>query len=208
MNTSQQWLLFSGLLLILCVALFFQLMDESEPQRVPLLYKTGQTVRDQARIRQPQTLSLSFSSENDVSRPTTFTQPRNIFAPLFQKKASIPKSSLSKASVAPPLRPLPPSQPSIPFTGPSPEELAAEQARAQLSQFLFLGYLTRGSDRQVFLSKGKAIYIVQQGEIIEGDIEVRATDPTAVTLAKPIPGTGKTVETTLPLTKDKTNAAL
>ncbi|NKB82270.1 MAG: hypothetical protein GKS05_10370 [Nitrospirales bacterium] len=209
MNTSTQWLLLGGLILILGTLLFFEWIDESEPQRVPLVFTTGQTVRDQTKWRQPQTLSLS--SLNASARPTTFTQPRNIFAPLFQAKPPT-KRAVPKPLPKAPSVPLTPAssllaRPVVPSLGPSAEERAIQQAKAQLSQYRFLGYLTQGRDRQVFLSKGKAIYIAKQGETIEGDIEVRATDAMAVTLAKPVQGTEQTVEATLPLTKNQKNGA-
>ena len=87
-------------------------------------------------------------------------------------------------------------------TGPSPNDLAAQQAKQQLKQYQFLGYLTKEGEQQIFLSNGQAIYIVKQGETLEGDIQVKAIEPTSVILSKHLKGSGETVEATLPLTKD------
>jgi hypothetical protein len=51
---------------------------------------------------------------------------------------------------------------------PTPEEIAAERARQELSQFRVLGYLNKGDREEVFLARGGELFIAHQGELIQG----------------------------------------
>ncbi len=198
MTTRAKWLLLGGLLLILATTLFFQAIEDEDLQQGPLQYKTGQTTGETGlKGSDP---SLAFIKANP-SDPVTFTQPRNIFAPLGQQRAKNPTPKVSK-------KPPPKASPKRdlgrkPPSGPSPGDLAAQQARQQLARFRFLGYLTKGGESQVFLSNGQAIYIGKQGETLEGDIHIKSIEPTEVILSKPLKNSGTTVEAALPLTQDK-----
>ena len=95
----------------------------------------------------------------------------------------------------------PPAPPSIP-PGPTAEELAGQRARQQLNQFKFLGYLTKGGESQAFLTNGQAIYIVKQGEILEGRVQVNKIEPDTVILSTQVRETGNHIQATIPLTPD------
>jgi len=198
MTTRAKWLLLGGLLLILATTLFFQAIEEEDLQQVPLQYKTGQTTRETGFKGSDPSLAFIKAKPSD---PVTFTQPRNIFAPLGQQRAKKPTPRLSKRPPrkASPKRALGRKPPS----SPSPGDLVAQQARQQLARFRFIGYLTKGGESQVFLSNGQAIYIGKQGETLEGDIRIKSIEPTEVILSKPLKNFGTTVEAALPLTKDK-----
>jgi Tfp pilus assembly protein PilP len=107
------------------------------------------------------------------------------------KIASIPRST----------EVIPPPPPSLP-SGPSAEELAGQRARQQLNQFKFLGYLTKGGESQAFLTNGQAIYIVKQGEILEGRVQVNKIEPETVVLSTQVWETGNHIQATIPLTPD------
>ena len=114
------------------------------------------------------------------------------------------KKNPKKGVVAKPTKPVrkkPPPPPPPP--GPSPGELAAKRARQLLSQYRFLGYLKKGGESQAFLTNGKDIYIVRQGEVMDGRIHVNKIDPTNIVLSTKIEETGDEVEATIPLTKEK-----
>ena len=127
----------------------------------------------------------------------TFSQPRNIFAPLGLRKVvakqKTPITPPSQPTIAPP-SPVPPS--------PSPSDLAAQRARQQLNQFRFLGYLTKGGESQAFLTNGQAIYIVKQGEMMEGQVQVNKIEPETIILSTQILETGNQVQATIPLTPE------
>ena len=129
--------------------------------------------------------------------------PRNIFAPLNSKKPVLrqvskapPRKAPSRSSA---LTQRPPASP----PGPSPGELAAQRARQQLNQYRFLGYLKKGGESQAFLTNGEAIYIVKQGETLEGRIHIHKIDPTTIVLSTKVRETGDNVEATIPLTKEQ-----
>ena len=139
-------------------------------------------------------LEQSFPNSRQI---VTFAQPRDIFAPLGMRngvvKQEVPVTTPSSPSIAP-ISPAPPS--------PSPSELAAQRAREQLNQFRFLGYLTKGGESQAFLTNGQAIYIVKQGEMLEGQIQVNKIEPETIVLSMQIWETGNQIQATIPLTPE------
>ncbi|MGH7255607.1 MAG: hypothetical protein ACREI3_07495, partial [Nitrospirales bacterium] len=93
-------------------------------------------------------------------------------------------------------RPMPPTVVAPP--PPSPEEIARQQARQQLSQYRYVGYLIQAGESKAFLGKGREIYIVRTGDTVEGRVQVAAIEPTTVKLRD----TPTNLETTIPLTKN------
>jgi hypothetical protein len=63
----------------------------------------------------------------------------------------------------------------------TPEELAADLARADLSKFRFLGYLT-DKDSSLFLSKDGELFIVKSGDTILKNYQVKAVGKDHVVL--------------------------
>ena len=64
----------------------------------------------------------------------------------------------------------PPAPPSVPVK--TPDELAAEAARADLSKFRFLGYLT-DKESSLFLSKDGELFIVKNGDRVLKNYKVK-----------------------------------
>ena len=154
----------------------------------------------QANATLPTVKSLSLDESFPNSRQmVTFSQPRNIFAPLgSQKVVANQKTPITPPSSRSPTTTPPPSAP----PGPSPSDLAAQRAREQLNQFRFLGYLTKGGESQAFLTNGQAIYIVKQGEMLEGQVQVNKIEPETIVLSTKILETGNQVQATIPLTPE------
>jgi hypothetical protein len=63
----------------------------------------------------------------------------------------------------------------------TPEEIAAEMARADLSRFRFLGYLT-DKDSSLFLSKDGELFIVKSGDTMLKSYQVKAAGKDHVVL--------------------------
>ena len=63
----------------------------------------------------------------------------------------------------------------------TPEEIAADMARADLSRFRFLGYLT-DKDSSLFLSKDGELFIVKSGDTILKNYQVKAVGKDQVVL--------------------------
>jgi hypothetical protein len=201
-TTREKGLLLTGLILIWGTMMWADHNDQEDLQYQPT---TTSGIRSPGQTNGgPQTEGFSLDKPLQTIALNT---PRNIFAPL--KDPNQPKPKIAKSRPKPKVQ-APKSQPKAskpapmrkPRTGPSPSDLAAQQAQQQLKKYTFLGYLTKEGEQQIFLSNGQAIYIVKQGETLEGDIQVKSIDPKAVVLSKRLKGLGETVEATLPLTKD------
>src|SRR5256886_15826158 len=95
-------------------------------------------------------------------------------SPLFPyptlSRSSPQKKPQAEAPV-PPSAPPPAPPPAVAFTAPpspSPEQLAAQQARQWLGQYRFFGYLGPGGGQRAVLSKGEGIFIVPGGDFLGG----------------------------------------
>ena len=128
-------------------------------------------------------------------------EPKNIFAPLAKPhqsgvyKTRSPRRKPKHGVNAPPavtvyVPPIPPVQTP---TLPSPEELAtqqrrqqlelaAQQARHHLAQYRLVGYLMALGKPRAFLGKGNDLYIVEAGDLVEGQIHVASIDETRLIL--------------------------
>ena len=67
-----------------------------------------------------------------------------------------------------------------------------------MGQYRFLGYLIRMGDQRAFLSKGRKIYIVRAGEMLDDRIKIQAMDASSVKLSHQ----GTRMVTTLTLKKE------
>ena len=154
---------------------------EPEPARVPLRYTTGTTGQaDAARAGAPAGLQVKLALLEEASRrhaDEAFVTPKNIFAALGSGGDG--ESAAPRTAPAEPLETI--YVPVVPL-GPTPEELAAEAARQELTQFRYLGYLSRNGRDEAFLSKGQELHIVRTGQLIEQRILVKAITPTGVIL--------------------------
>ena len=196
MSQREKTLLLGGVVLILCSLALSEWLNPPQPTS-PSLH-AGQSKNKPLFSQFGLTLKLSESK-----RTMPLKNPRNIFAPL--KNPDVPKKvQVSPEHPSPPPSPVQPVRPpaSPLLTGPSPAELAAREAKEEMQQYKFLGYLTKEGVQQGFLSKGQEIYIVKQGEVVADDLEIKSLSPMAVVLSKRVKQAGTTVETTLPLTKD------
>lgn len=217
MSDHRKWSLLGGLMLVLLALIAIRVLNQPEPQRVPLTYQSGQTLaRDTARgVASLPTPVKPRPSKNQV----TFREPKNIFARL----GSIPettdnararggkKPKLVMAGVSGPVQgpPPPPPEESAAQQALRQQQLAAQQARQQkeqaaqqarqlMGQYRFFGYLTEGGQHRAFLAKGREIYIVRTGETLEGRILVTGVDASGVKLKD----SATSQEATLPLRKE------
>lgn len=154
---------------------------------------------------QPQAVGLSINELKlekqfpNARQTVKLSDPRNIFAPLGTSSTQIVKKQPA-SSQPDPISQTARTIPVAPPPGPSPAELAAQRARQELNQFRFLGFLTRGGESQAFLTNGQAIYIVKQGEMLEGKVQVHKIEPDTVTLSTKVWETGNIIQASIPLT--------
>ena len=191
----------------------FRFLTDPEPERVPLKYVSGQRGSPQAVVvSTPMPTIKRWPLIRKPELPATI--PRNIFArlPGVQKggqarlrrasplaaKGQAPRGGASPLPKAPAVYVPPPPPPP-----PTPEELAAQQERArveqerqrreqaiqqarqQMTQYRFLGYLTTDGVPQAFVGKGQDLFIVRTGEMLDGQVVVNGIDGTSVTLLVP-----------------------
>jgi len=194
MTNQQKGFVLIGLFVAWGGMMVYQMTDDSESVGNDPSAPIGQT-----HSTLPSVHDLSLGAAFPNSRQTvTFSQPRNIFAP-FRSQRIVAKQERPKVSQASPvIAPPPPAAP----PGPSPGELAAQRARQQLNKFRFLGYLTKGGESQAFITNGQAIYIVKQGEMLEGQVQVNKIEPETIVLSTKIWETGNQVQATIPLTPE------
>ena len=197
-------LLLVGLLLIWGTQVFFSGLEPDDSDIVATQPESGQAPT--AGSSQGPHASIVFSMPA-AKESVKLATPRNIFAPLtseFTPKKDKPPSRRP----SPPTKPQPPvamkSIPPkpVPPAGPTPEQLARRQAEQEMNKYHFLGYLERAGEQHVFLSNGQALYIVKQGETVEGAIKLKSIMDTSVVLSKSLNGMDATVEATLQLIQD------
>lgn len=196
MTNQQKGLVLVGLLMAWGGMTIYQMSDFSDSSSGDL-----SSTMPQVNSTLPTVKALSLDQSFPNSRQmVTFSQPRNIFAPLESRKVVVKQKTLITplhSQSTPTIEPPPPVAP-----GPSPSDLAAQRAREQLNQFRFLGYLTKGGESQAFLTNGQAIYIVKQGEMLEGQVQVHKIEPETIVLSTQIWETGNQVQATIPLTPE------
>jgi hypothetical protein len=174
--------LLGGLLLVWVAVAWFQIMNQPEPQRVPLTHKSGvaKAVAEPPRPAMSRTRSAGTGQAD-------FKTPKNIFAPLNSPSEIVASNpgGLRKPRSKKGTPNAPAAEAEAPVVRqPTPEELAIMEARRQLSEFRFLGYLTQQGSRRAFLAKGPETYILKIGEIVDGRILLTSMDATSITLVE------------------------
>jgi len=152
-SDQQKKNLLSVLIVVLLLAIVYRFVTDEKPKTAPLVYAPGAVATAPVRRGLP---SPAASSD-----PLTvfFARRQEPFPgvnrDLFRMQNPAPKPKLA------PVAPVAPALPTVPEK--TPEEIAAELARADLSKFRFLGYVT-DRDRSLFLSKDGETFIVKSGD--------------------------------------------
>jgi hypothetical protein len=198
-TTRTKPLLLAGLLCLMLGLVGVRWMTDTPPQEVPLKFKSGP---------RPNTTSNQQGLNDEYAvRPMKMlgdnlpvTPKRNLFVPMERSQLTTAARTISARkpakSAAPPPPPAPP-QVQVPVPPPppqpSPEELAAvaarqqkealvRQLREQMGQYRYLGYLQQDGRQRAFLGRGTDIFIIHQGDTLEGKFLVAGIEPTAVIL--------------------------
>ncbi|HXC61503.1 MAG TPA: hypothetical protein VNV63_02400 [Nitrospiria bacterium] len=168
----------------------YRILSHEEPKRIPLTYRQGQAVTKVTSTRgeERRDLTLKFDLLN-WKPPAPGAGLKNIFLPLYFEPPKPPAPPPTIPHAPPPTLPPPPAPP-------TPEEIAAEQARKELSEFRYIGYLNRGGKEQAFLSKDKNLFIVKLGDVITGTYILKDANNSSAVIQE----TQTKVEMTVPLT--------
>jgi hypothetical protein len=148
-----------ALLVVLGALFVYQRMTAEAPRTMPLTYARGMTVSSPVRRglavpgAQADPLTVFLDRKGDRYPGVK----RDLFRFSGDGTVKRPKPVV----VTKPVVTAPPPVPTAPVR--SPEEIAADQARADLSSFRFLGYLT-DKDSSLFLSKDGELFIAKSGD--------------------------------------------
>jgi len=157
--------------IVLLNAYFYVTGDK--PKTAPLAYPPGSVARSAMRqgpagaVHGADPLSV-FLVKREEKFPGV---SRDFFR--MENPAPRPKPAPPPVVVAPPPPSAPPER--------TPEEIAADQARADLAKFRFLGYLTE-KDNTLFLSKEGELFIVKSGDSLLRNYKVKEASKDYVVL--------------------------
>jgi hypothetical protein len=173
LTKEQQKKALTALIAVLILLNGYYYLTREEPKTAPLAYPRGAVASSpvrhdlQTRSGGADPLSL-FIERQGRSYPGV---SRDIFR--MERPAARP---VTRPVPTVPAAPLPPSPPER-----SPEEIAADLARADLAKFRYLGYLTE-KDNTLFLSKDGELFIVKVGETVLNTYKVKDANKDAVVL--------------------------
>ncbi len=165
MSREHQKAVMVAMYVTLAVLIGYRIMTAEKPRTVPLIYNRGAVATSPVRTDAHSPASGSdpltvFLVQRDKKFPGV---SRDIFR--MENPSHRPKSSLVTATTQ-----TVPSPPPVPVK--TPEEIAADAARAELTRFRFLGYLT-DKDNTLFLSKDGELYIVRSGDTVIKNYRVK-----------------------------------
>jgi hypothetical protein len=149
----------------------YRIATHEPPRTAPLTFVKGTT----ASPATARTADARLRVRVDLLNPprAAVGTPRNLFAPIEVYRPPPP----------PPLPPPPPVLPPPP--PPTPEELAAQRARAELAQYRYLVYLRRGGRDVAFIARGSDLFQIGRGELLVGGIVLKDVTPAYIVLVEP-----------------------
>ncbi len=167
LTAQQQKRLLLVLVAALVVLILYRMFSAEPPRTVPLTYTPGM------KVASPVRRGLQQPGEGQDAL-TVFLARRVERYPGMQRDLF----RLSTPKPRPVVKPQPVTPVTVPtVTGPppkSPEEIAADTARADLSQFRFLGYLAGEKDSSLFLSKGGELFIAKSGDTVLKSYKIKS----------------------------------
>ena len=182
---TKRWLAIS-LCATWAALVILEVMNQPSPERVPLKFKSG-PVQD---IAEKQTHGSDSPFTVRLARAKTHELPHlpshNIFAPL---DTPLPEATVRQ--VKPPQSSSPAPIVAEPPASPSEQEIAAQKATQQtemvrlaamreLGAFRFLGFLEQDGVVQAFLARGNELYVVANGDSVDGRYVVTVLDTSSV----------------------------
>lgn len=226
LSTQTKWVGLSTLLAIWIGLLYVMVIDVPPPIEVPLKYQSGQPA---TRAQQPSVEETwEVHSLRAQSRALPVTPTRNIFSVSGVVRSSDPANSpraqghtrqpLKAVASVPPSPPPPPTQEELARqqaelaaqaarqqqelavqVARQQEEIQRQQLREQMAQYRYLGYVNQNGVHKAFLGKGRDIYIIREGDTLDGKFQVALIEATLVKLFE----AESKLETTLNLKKEE-----
>ena len=200
-----------GLLLLTLVVLWIGLLvwqfgHSSEQERVPLTHVSGQRTVGKAPAAAASGGNLQVHLERLAAikgqREATFSTPRNIFASLLPPEPVVapPPAPRRGRGRGPAKPPSPAEEPVVEAPqneeeepaveepkGPTPEEIERLRIATELNQFRYVGFMAVGGGSQkkknmAVVVKNDEMHVVQVGEVIAGEVLVKAVSMSEITL--------------------------
>jgi hypothetical protein len=173
LSQEQEKKVLVGVLAVLVLLIVYRAVTAEKPKTAPLVFPRGSVAHSAVR----QGLASPASGADPLAvllakREEKFPGvSRDIFR--MENQAPRPKQKKAPPVVAAPLPPPVPQK--------TPEEIAADLSRADLSKFRFLGYLTE-KDNSLFLSKDGELFIVKSGDKLLKTYQVKEASKDYVVL--------------------------
>jgi hypothetical protein len=194
---EQQKITLGSLIVLIALVNGYHFMTGEKPKTAPLMYERGavasSTVRQGLLSRGSGADPLNiFLERHDERYPGV---SRDLFR---MENAVIRKKSAKASSVK---KPLPTALP--PVSVKTPEEIAADTSRADLSKFSFLGYLT-DKESTLFLSKDGELFIVKRGDRVLDNYKVKEASKDFVILLDTVTGVAMRIDMSGSVTPEHT----
>ena len=163
LSPEQQKRILYGAVAVLAILVLYRFVTAEKPRTVPLTYTQGAVARSRVRT--------------GIAVPAASDPLRLFLARRMERFPGVSRDIFRMDNPAP-------KKPKAIFTAPTPtivipvipektpEQIAAEAARADLSKFRFLGYLT-DTDSSLFLSKDGETFIVKSGDPVLKNYRVK-----------------------------------
>jgi hypothetical protein len=183
---NRQRLILFILLIIMALAMVWSYLNWPRQQTIgSLKYPPGSHLVAEKR-REPAQAAKNARPADGVLRLDLLNQEqppfkgyrRDIFRPIFVDEL---RQMKQQAAIQKPALPPPPP----PKTGPPvvvPPVAMPEPPHRELARFTFLGFLKKGNQKTIFLTKDKDIVLVKKGDILPGGYEAASITDQALTI--------------------------
>ena len=149
---------------VLALLIVYRVATSEKTKSAPLVYPRGSVARSP--VREGLTAASSGADPLNVILARRQEKFPGVSRDIFRMENPAPKPKPQTV----PVIAAPPPPPPVPVK--TPEQIAAENARADLSKFRFLGYLT-SKDNTFFLSKDGETFIVKTGDKLLSSYQVK-----------------------------------
>ena len=210
--SKNQGLLLMTLVVLWIGLLMWQFGHSTEQARAPLKHVSGQRAVGKApasSIAGDLQVHLERLAAIKGQREATFSTPRNIFASLLPpvEPAVAPPPAPHRGRSRRPAKAAPPSVGEAPVVeepvesmsseeeeprveepkGPTPEEIERLRIATELNQYRYVGFMAVGGSSQkkknmAVVIKSDQMHVVQVGEVIAGEVLVKAVSLSEITL--------------------------
>jgi hypothetical protein len=174
---EQQKITLGALIVVIALINGYNFMTGGKPKTAPLVYERGAVASSPVR-------QGLLSRDNSADPLNVFLERHNERYPGVSRDLFRMGNPVVKLKPAPTVVQLPAPAPVAVKT---PEEIAAEASRADLSKFRFLGYLT-DKENSLFLSKDGELFIVKNGDRVLKNYKVKEAGNDYVVLLDTVTG--------------------